>query len=151
MSVVLVGIVMMVTPGPAVIVIPLGLAILATEFVWARRILEHAKRRIQEQSAVPRSGRNRFWPIFVLLIIVPTALYALSFGPACWLTHGRENKWMRAYWPFGWAAIHAPRVCSDSIVWYGRLGLKENEPLHLPAAPNGAVRSVILGTVPAGD
>ena len=42
-SVVLVGIIMIVTPGPAVVVIPLGLAILATEFLWARRILDRMK------------------------------------------------------------------------------------------------------------
>ena len=46
LSVVLVGIVMIVTPGPAIIVIPLGLAILATEFLWARKILETLKRRL---------------------------------------------------------------------------------------------------------
>ncbi|MBS0264652.1 MAG: PGPGW domain-containing protein [Planctomycetes bacterium] len=45
LSVVLVGIVMLVTPGPAVVVIPLGLGILATEFLWARRILDVLKRR----------------------------------------------------------------------------------------------------------
>ena len=38
-SIVLVGVVMLVTPGPAVLVIPLGLAVLATEFVWARTLL----------------------------------------------------------------------------------------------------------------
>ena len=43
MTVVLVGVVMIVTPGPAFLVIPLGLAILATEFVWARRVLERLK------------------------------------------------------------------------------------------------------------
>jgi len=30
-------------PGPAVVVIPLGLAILATEFSWARRILDRIR------------------------------------------------------------------------------------------------------------
>jgi len=30
----------------AIVVIPLGLGILATEFVWARRLLENAKQRI---------------------------------------------------------------------------------------------------------
>jgi hypothetical protein len=30
-------------PGPAFIVIPLGLAILATEFLWARRLLHRVK------------------------------------------------------------------------------------------------------------
>jgi len=42
-SVVLVGIAMLVLPGPAILVIPLGLAILATEFLWARRWLKRAR------------------------------------------------------------------------------------------------------------
>lgn len=48
MSVVIVGIAMIVLPGPATIVIPAGLAILATEFVWARRWLNYLKRRAQD-------------------------------------------------------------------------------------------------------
>lgn len=42
-TVVLLGVVMFITPGPAIVVIPLGLAILATEFVWARRLLRRVK------------------------------------------------------------------------------------------------------------
>ena len=42
-SVLLFGIILIFIPGPAIIVIPLGLAILATEFVWARVLLENAK------------------------------------------------------------------------------------------------------------
>jgi len=42
-TVLLIGVAMIILPGPAVVVIPLGLAILATEFVWARRILKKAK------------------------------------------------------------------------------------------------------------
>ena len=42
-TVTLVGVVMIVTPGPAIVVIPLGLAILATEFVWARVLLMRFK------------------------------------------------------------------------------------------------------------
>jgi hypothetical protein len=38
-TVVLVGIAMIILPGPAFIVIPAGLALLATEFLWARRAL----------------------------------------------------------------------------------------------------------------
>ena len=38
-TVLAVGVTLIVLPGPAVVVIPLGLAILATEFVWARRLL----------------------------------------------------------------------------------------------------------------
>ena len=38
-AVVLAGIALLFLPGPAVVVIPLGLALLGTEFVWARRLL----------------------------------------------------------------------------------------------------------------
>jgi hypothetical protein len=40
----LAGIAMIVLPGPAVVVIPLALAVLGTEFVWARRWLVRARR-----------------------------------------------------------------------------------------------------------
>lgn len=42
-TVLLVGIILLVTPGPAFIVIPAGLGILAMEFAWARRWLRKAK------------------------------------------------------------------------------------------------------------
>ena len=42
-----VGIAMVVLPGPAVVVIPIGLAILATEFIWARKLLDLLKERIE--------------------------------------------------------------------------------------------------------
>jgi tellurite resistance protein TerC len=41
------GIAMIVLPGPAVVVIPIGLAVLATEFIWAKKLLEVVKERIQ--------------------------------------------------------------------------------------------------------
>jgi len=37
-SVLLIGLVMIVLPGPAIIIVPLGFAILASEFAWARRV-----------------------------------------------------------------------------------------------------------------
>ena len=45
-TVLAVGIAMIVLPGPAVVVIPIGLAILATEFLWARKLLVTVKERI---------------------------------------------------------------------------------------------------------
>jgi tellurite resistance protein TerC len=42
-TVLLIGIALIVLPGPAFIVIPIGLAILATEFAWAGRALARAK------------------------------------------------------------------------------------------------------------
>jgi len=46
-TILIVGIAMIVLPGPAIIVIPIGLAILATEFVWARNILKKVKTKMQ--------------------------------------------------------------------------------------------------------
>jgi len=40
----LVGIVMIVTPGPGWLVIFFGLGLLAAEFVWARRLMDRMKR-----------------------------------------------------------------------------------------------------------
>jgi tellurite resistance protein TerC len=45
-TVLAIGIALIVLPGPAMVVIPVGLAILGLEFAWARRWL----RRIKEQS-----------------------------------------------------------------------------------------------------
>jgi len=42
-SVVLIGCILFFTPGPAIIVIPVGLAILATEFIWAKKLLKKFK------------------------------------------------------------------------------------------------------------
>ncbi len=42
-TVVLIGAAMLVLPGPGALVIAGGLAILATEFIWARRALRNAK------------------------------------------------------------------------------------------------------------
>ena len=48
-SVLLVGVAMVILPGPAFIIIPLGLAILATEFVWAQKLLTKAKAYFEKQ------------------------------------------------------------------------------------------------------
>lgn len=39
-SLLLIGLALAVLPGPAIVVIPLGLALLAGEFVWAQRLLK---------------------------------------------------------------------------------------------------------------
>ena len=54
-TVLLLGVVMVVLPGPAVIIIPIGLAILATEFAWARHILRRGS------IFVARVRRHRWW------------------------------------------------------------------------------------------
>jgi tellurite resistance protein TerC len=45
-SVLCVGAAMIFLPGPAIVVIPVGLAILATEFAWAKVLLHKLKEKI---------------------------------------------------------------------------------------------------------
>ena len=45
-TILLIGIALLVLPGPAFIVIPLGLVVLASEFAWARRLLRRGKEMI---------------------------------------------------------------------------------------------------------
>jgi len=54
-SVVVIGLAMVVLPGPAIVVIPAGIAILATEFAWARRLLRDVKARIGLRDENPRA------------------------------------------------------------------------------------------------
>ena len=48
-TILIIGVSMIVLPGHAFIVIPLGLAILATEFVWAKKWLDKVKQKFSEQ------------------------------------------------------------------------------------------------------
>ena len=57
-TVLLIGVAMLVLPGPAVVVVPIGLAILATEFVWARRLLHRMKQTVGRIGSV-FSGKAR--------------------------------------------------------------------------------------------
>ena len=56
-TVVLLGVVMLVTPGPGLIVIPVGLAILSVEFAWARLWLRKVRESISNQGVRNRAER----------------------------------------------------------------------------------------------
>ena len=61
-TVVLLGIVMLVTPGPGLVVIPIGLAILGAEFAWARLWLRRVRESISNQNSrnhAQRAERHR--------------------------------------------------------------------------------------------
>jgi uncharacterized protein (TIGR02611 family) len=55
LTVLLLGIALIFFPGPAFIVIPVGLAILATEFAWAHRLLKRVKKYVTAKNNKYRS------------------------------------------------------------------------------------------------
>ena len=56
-TVLLLGIVMIVTPGPAMVLIPVGLAILGLEFAWARLWLRKIREKISAAGSQDRAER----------------------------------------------------------------------------------------------
>jgi uncharacterized protein (TIGR02611 family) len=64
------GLVMLVTPGPAFVLIPIGLGMLSLEFVWAERLLERslAQAQIAQEKAAQTTRTQR------VLAAIATAL-----------------------------------------------------------------------------
>lgn len=56
-TIVLLGAIMLVTPGPALIVIPIGLAILSIEFAWARLWLKKLRESFSNRNSSTRNSR----------------------------------------------------------------------------------------------
>jgi tellurite resistance protein TerC len=62
-TVLAIGVAMIVLPGPAFIVIPIGLGILGLEFAWARRWLKTAKEKAEAMArTVTKSGSGPHAP-----------------------------------------------------------------------------------------
>ena len=62
-TVLITGVIMLVTPGPALLVIPLGLGILATEFIWARSLLHRVKYHISNTADMVRNRKRTDSPL----------------------------------------------------------------------------------------
>jgi uncharacterized protein (TIGR02611 family) len=78
----LVGIGMLILPGPALVVIPIGLAMLAMEFRWAERALEYALRKAEEaqQKAKQTSKGERI----ALSVVAAIAVAAFVVAAVLW-------------------------------------------------------------------
>jgi len=81
-AVILAGLVMLVTPGPGLVALVVGLAILATEWAWAESLLASARRALERSrekaAAVDPATRRRVLLIWTLaVILVATALVIL--------------------------------------------------------------------------
>ena len=60
-SVLLIGCVLFFTPGPAIVVIPIGLAILATEFIWAKKLLKKFKEKVDSFSKSAKNVKKKLF------------------------------------------------------------------------------------------
>ncbi len=74
-AVLAIGIVLIPYPGPGWLVVFAGLAILATEFAWARRLLTYARGRYDQWTAW--LGRQS-WAVKILVVLGTASIVALT-------------------------------------------------------------------------
>jgi hypothetical protein len=72
-----IGLLFIITPGPGIAVLIIGLAILATEFAWAKRAVQKAR-----EAATSASERA---PFLKLKIIIPVGLVVSVFAVGYWI------------------------------------------------------------------
>jgi uncharacterized protein (TIGR02611 family) len=74
-----VGLAMMVLPGPGILLIVAGLAVLATEYVWARTLLTKARKQAEavQEAAVASRMRTTGSLLFALALVVVGVLMLL--------------------------------------------------------------------------
>ena len=98
------GLIMMVTPGPGLVGIVAGLAILSTEWDWADRWLKSARRKLEEAQAAARAMdprvRRRRIVLTVAVVIVALGLAAAYLVIADWPAWS-VSVWDRAQSFFG--------------------------------------------------
>lgn len=99
-AVTVLGLVLIPFPGPGWLIVFAGLAILASEFAWAQRLLDHARRQVSAWTAW--LGRQNLavralvlLGIVLLVVAVFWGLFALS-GVPTWLPDVVENQVARA-------------------------------------------------------
>ncbi|MEV4862186.1 TIGR02611 family protein [Streptomyces ossamyceticus] len=85
LAVVVAGVIMLPLPGPGWVVIFGGMAIWATEFVWAQLVLRWTKRKVTEatQRALDPRVRRRnliLTSIGLVIVVVLTGVYLWKFG-----------------------------------------------------------------------
>jgi uncharacterized protein (TIGR02611 family) len=77
--VLLAGLVMLVTPGPAFVLIPIGLAMLSMEFVWAERLLAKSLEQaaVAQQKAAQTTRTQRMLAAIATLLAIAAAVLAV--------------------------------------------------------------------------
>ena len=73
------GLIMLVTPGPAFVLIPIGLAMLSMEFVWAERLLVKSLEQaaVAQEKAAQTTRTQRVLAAIATLLAIAAAVLAV--------------------------------------------------------------------------
>lgn len=90
------GVVLLILPGPGWAMIALGLVVLASEFVWAKRFLAPIRARLRQANAVARDPRNRR----KMRVLTAVGVFAVCVLAAAYVRrYGLTLDGARALWP----------------------------------------------------
>jgi uncharacterized protein (TIGR02611 family) len=73
------GVIMLITPGPAFVVIPVGLALLSLEFAWAEQLLEHAMKK-GEQARLRAAQATRIERVLSTIAVLLACAAIFAWG-----------------------------------------------------------------------
>jgi uncharacterized protein (TIGR02611 family) len=73
------GLIMLVTPGPAFVLIPIGLAMLSMEFIWAERLLDKSLEQaaIAQEKAAQATRTQRILAAIATLLAIAAIVLAV--------------------------------------------------------------------------
>ena len=73
------GLIMLVTPGPAFVLIPIGLAMLSMEFIWAERLLEKSLEQaaIAQEKAAQTTRTQRILAAIATVLAIAACILAV--------------------------------------------------------------------------
>ncbi len=74
--VLLAGLAMVILPGPALVIIPIGLAMLSLQFAWAENLLEHALSRASDAGEAAKALPRRQKILGAVAIVLGVACVA---------------------------------------------------------------------------
>ncbi len=88
-AIVLLGLILVPLPGPGWAVVVAGLAVLASEFAWAHRLLRYVRRRLSEWASWVRRQ-----PPFTRLVLGATVLLLMAAAVLGWVAWRGVPGWV---------------------------------------------------------
>lgn len=111
------GVVMMVLPGPGILGLVAGLAVLATEYAWARRLLTRAKKgAVKAQEAAVASPLRTAGSVVVGLGMVAVGVLMLVVDDVAWPVWDRQLDAVWAPFTGGVIAVMGCVVVTTTVV-----------------------------------
>lgn len=132
-----VGAAMMVLPGPGILGIVAGLAVLATEYVWARRLLTRAKEQAEKvQEAAVASPWRTAGSVLTAVGMIVVGILMITIDDVAWPV---LDRWIDAVWgPVTGSILAVSGVVVITTTWLTIRSAKGRGSTYTPRPHSGA-------------